>query len=279
MQALILRRRKLGRTSTREISRMSKEGIISLRNDKPFPQGIDMVFRWGTTSNLPYKCQVVNEAAAIHEVADKAGFRKRTADAGLAPTTWMDLDSWSFDGCRKAVLRRSTHHQGKYLHVIEDYQEAEKVAALYGEGSYYISEYVEKVAEYRVFIVQGRVVWVARKTPANPEAVAWNVAKGGRFDNVRWGDWPLREVRVAREAFLMSSLDFGGVDIMTDRDGKCYVLEINSAPSQTSPYRQECTSKAFDYIVKHGKDRIPVAEAKGDWKKFAHPSLSEEVWK
>jgi glutathione synthase/RimK-type ligase-like ATP-grasp enzyme len=146
---------------------------------------------------------------------------------------------------------------------------------LYGANNYYISEYIPKVAEYRVFLCQGRVVWVAKKTPANAEAVAWNVAKGGRFDNVNWGDWPLKAVRIAREAFMMSKLDFGGVDIMVDKDNNCYVLEINSAPSQTSPYRQECTAKAFDYIVRNGKAVIPVTEARGDWKKFIHPAISE----
>jgi hypothetical protein len=75
----------------------------------------------------------------------------------------------------------------------------------------------------------------------------------------------------------LSGLDFGGVDVMVDRAGNCYVLEINSAPSQTSPYRQECTAKAFDYVVLNGKDNIPVVEQRGGWKKFAHPALSDEV--
>ena len=126
--------------------------------------------------------------------------------------------------------------------------------------------------------VQGRVVWVAEKTPDDPSDIAWNVARGGRFDNVRWGDWPLRAVRVSREAFLLSRLDFGAVDVMVDAEGECYVLEINSAPSQTSPYRQKCMAKAFDYIMRNeNKERIPVTEARGGWKKFIHPALSDEA--
>jgi glutathione synthase/RimK-type ligase-like ATP-grasp enzyme len=126
-------------------------------------------------------------------------------------------------------------------------------------------------------MAQGRVVWVASKTPGNPDAVAWNVARGGRFDNVRWDQWPLKAIRVARDAFLLSSLDFGGVDIMVDAQNNAYVLEINSAPSQTSPYRQEATAKAFDYIVNYGKDRIDVTEEKGGWRKFIHPAISNEA--
>jgi hypothetical protein len=302
MNAVIFRRRKLGRTSAREISRYSKEGILVVRNDQPFPPNIDMVFRWGCTSNLPdppigmrKPFVVVNTSAAIHQVSDKSSFRKLTADAGLAPRTWLSYEKWfddywkyyvydlgwgaddEFDGQKKFVVRRATHHQGRFLDVCTTYNEMIDVCNKYDDNNYYISEYIPKVAEYRVFIVSGRVVWVAQKTPGNPDDVAWNVARGGRFDNVRWDNWPLKAVRVAREAFLLSSLDFGGVDVMVDAEGNAYVLEINSAPSQTSPYRQECTAKAFDYIVRHGKERIDVTKERGGYRKFIHPCLTNEA--
>jgi glutathione synthase/RimK-type ligase-like ATP-grasp enzyme len=279
MNAVIFRRRKLGRTSAREISRYSKEGILNVRNDQRFPPNIDMVFRWGCTSNLPAGVTVVNTAEAIHQVSDKSSFRKLTADAGLAPKTFLSYDEYVADKdlFECAIVRRATHHQGRFLDFCQTDGEILNACAKYGEGNYYISEYIPKVAEYRVFIVSGRVVWVAQKTPGNPDDVAWNVARGGRFDNVRWDDWPLKAVRVAREAFLLSSLDFGGVDVMVDAEGNAYVLEINSAPSQTSPYRQECTAKAFDYIVRHGKERIDVTKERGGYRKFIHPCLTNEA--
>ena len=276
---IILRRRKLGLGSCRGIRDASTTGIDFIRNDKRFPANVDLVFRWGCTSNLPKGVAVVNKASAIHWVADKRSSRMILSEAGLAPVSWGSInDLVLYDVSDSYILRRATHHQGRYLHHFQSGQEEnmEAVANMYGEGNYYISEYIPKVAEYRVFICQGRVVWVANKTPGNPDDVAWNVAEGGRFDNVRWGDWPLRAVRVAREAFLLSGLDFGGVDVMVGPDGRCYVLEINSAPSQTSPYRQSCTTKAFDYIVENGKEPIPVVEERGDWKKFIHPALSEQ---
>lgn len=275
MKAILFRRRKLGRTSCREISRLSQQGIQHVRNDQPFPDDIQMVFRWGCTSNLPIRCKVVNSAEAIHTVADKASFRKLTADAGLAPTTWLDYNNVPVDAQGELlgplVVRRATHHQGKYLHVCKTLPELVRACQLY-EEDYYISEYIPKVAEYRVFVVSGRVVWVANKTPADKDAVAWNVAQGGRFDNVRFGNWPMRVVEAAIESFLLSGLDFGGVDVMVDEAGKAYVLEINSAPSQTSPYRQLCTSKAFDYIVANGTDKLPV-EYENGWRGVIHPAI------
>jgi hypothetical protein len=304
MTGLLLRRRKLGLGSCNGIKAFSETGIDWVRNDKLALRGnapinnADFVFRWGCTSNLPFKATIVNEAKAIHYVADKRQFRMDTAEKGIAPKSWgshEDYCDWAFkdwdhmgpadddnlgtqDRVHKVIVRRSTHHQGRYLDVCTTHRDLEVTCNKYGEGNYYISEYIPKVAEYRVFFVQGRVVWVARKTPANPDAVAWNVAKGGRFDNVRWDEWPLKTIRIAREAFLMSGLDFGGVDVMVDKDNNPYVLEINSAPSQTSPYRQECTAKAFDYIVRNqSKEAIPVTEERGGYRKFVHPAICPQA--
>jgi glutathione synthase/RimK-type ligase-like ATP-grasp enzyme len=285
MSPVILRRRKLGRTSCREIAAFSKTGIVSVRNDQPFPDGHDLVIRWGTTSNLPYKAKVLNEAKGIHWVADKATSRKIMADAGLAPETYLTFEEWydAHNGMDFAgpiggpwVVRKNVHSQGKHLLFCHTNEEVEAACEVYGEGGYYISTFVDKVAEYRVLVGSGRVVWVAKKTPADPNAVAWNVAQGGRFDNVRWGEWPLEAIRVAIEAWKLSGLDFGGVDVMVDADGRAYVLEINSAPSQTSPYRQECMAKYFDYIVENNADHFNV-ERYNDWKDVIHPALSEHA--
>lgn len=292
MTGLLLRRRKLGIGSCKGVKQFSEQGIDFIRNDKITQHHqADFVFRWGCTSNLPFKTTIVNEAKAIHYVADKRQFRLDTAEKGLAPKTWDHFNEWNkeiFDGNfdefgddllnKSYVVRRATHHQGRYLHLCKTANELLGAVRRYDGGNYYISEYIPKVAEFRVFFVQGRVVWVANKIPADANAVAWNVAKGGTFENVRWDDWPLRAIRVAREAFLLSGLDFGGVDVMVDDEGKVYVLEINSAPSQTSPYRQQCTAKAFDYIVRNeSKAPIPVTEERGGYRKFIHPAICEQA--
>ena len=68
-----------------------------------------------------------------------------------------------------------------------------------------------------------------------------------------------------------------GTPIMIDADGNCYILEINSAPSLTSPYRQQCMAKAFNYIVANNKTRIPLTTSRGGYKKFIHPAICNEA--
>ena len=64
---------------------------------------------------------------------------------------------------------------------------------------------------------------------------------------------------------------------MVDENNTPYILEINSAPSLTSPYRQSCMAKCFSYILEKGKSHIPLISEKGGWKKFIHPAISEEA--
>jgi len=285
MTVVMLRRQKLGRTSCKEIVRMSSKIDAVIRNDKPFPADTTMVIRWGTTSNVPCR-DVVNTAEAIHRVGNKAGFRQVLMDDyvddpdqpyPLCPFTYFDGEDTPHGGYDfPLVVRPATHSQGRNVHLARTEAEMALATQQCGAG-WYASPFIDKVSEYRVTFVQGRVCWVAKKTPGNPQDVAWNVARGGRFDNVNWGEWPLKAVRVSREAFLLSGLDFGAVDVMLDADGRPYVIEINSAPSQTSPYRQECMSKCFDYLIEHGKAAIPVTEERGGWKKFIHPALTPDA--
>ena len=273
--ATIIRRRRLGRTSVREICRNSKTGIRGIRSDRRLPND-DLYIRWGCTASVPTR-NVINTSEAIHEVNNKLEFRRKLNDAGLCPKTWFDWFSMPTGLSYPLIVRKAHHAQGRGMWVVEDDFDLRNVVSQLGPRNYYISEIIDKVSEYRVFVAQGRAVWVAKKTPGNPEDIAWNVARGGRFDNVRFNEWPLKAVRAAIEAFNLSKLDFGGVDVMLDAEGKVYVLEINSAPSQTSPYRQECTAKALDYMVLNGKQRIPLISERGGWKKFIHPCISDRA--
>lgn len=279
MTTVLLRRKGLGRTSCKEIANYCNSDVVVVRNDiGDWPDHVDLVIRWGCTANSPTK-HILNKAEAIHLVSNKSGFRKLLRDKAphTIPATWFNEDYNTTPITFPLVVRPQLHSQGKQLWVVADATELEKAIQKAGEG-WYASELINKVAEYRVCFVQGRVAWVANKIPGNPDDVAWNVAQGGKFTNVNWGDWPLKSIRIAREAFMLSGLDFGGVDVMRDAENNVYVLEINSAPSLTSPYRQQCMARCFDYVIEHNvKDVLPVIDEKGGWRKFIHPALSEEA--
>jgi len=274
--ATIVRRRKLGMSSAKGICEASQTGISWCRNDLGIPED-NIYIRWGCTANVPRGAKIINKAAGIHEVANKLEFRRLLDEHELCPATWFDykdVPQETFEG--GVIVRTKTHAQGRGLWLIHESGELKAKCLAMGEGEYYLAEYIPKVAEYRVFVISGRAVCVAEKTPADKDSIAWNVAKGGRFDNVRWGDWNVKAVKVAIKAFNLTSLDFGGVDVMVAPNGDCTVLEINSAPSLTSPYRQQCMAKGLDHIVTNGTDRIPLIKELGGYLKFIHPAVCDK---
>ena len=288
MKNYFLRRRKLGKKSTEGISAASVNDIGIVRNwenkDINYIEcGPGYVFRWGCTSKLPvgsdYKT-VVNTSKSIHWCANKKESRMILQRAGVnVPRSWTAAgfahSSYApyLNTDTIFVLRSATHSQGKNLWVGTASEIVNTYMDYIADG--YVSVLIDKVAEYRVFVCQGKAVWVAKKTPADANAVAWNVAHGGRFDNVRWGDWPLQVVMEALKAAAVSGADFSGVDVMVDAEGVPYVLEVNSAPSQTSPYRQQCVAKAFDYIITNGKQGWDVPDVVVSWRDVIHPALLE----
>lgn len=262
----LLRRRKLGRGSCKAISQYSTKGIETvLHGQRQPPEG--MCIRWGCTANVPTK-DIVNEAKAIHVVADKTGFREILEKNKLCPRTWFagdDVTGWP------VIVRPRNHHQGRHFYVCKDDLELGAAFRRVGVDGY-ASILIDKSAEYRVLCSMGRVVWVARKFHPDPKAVAWNVAQGGKFVNVKWDEWPLEVCAIALKAHALSGLDFSGVDVIVDKGNKPYVLELNAAPSLTSPYRQQCMAKLFDYMIDEGRKPLPLGKKAG-WRKYIHPAI------
>lgn len=278
MTAIILRRRKLGRTSCKEIAATTEQGIVVVRNDENIPAA-DVVIRWGTTNTVPKVPGqlIVNSAQSIHWCADKKGGRLEMQQAGVpVPESWdaREFLNLPFNQVgEQFVLRRPKHAQGKDLwHGDAAFIKQAIRANNVQDG--YVARFIPKVAEYRIYVMQGRVACVAKKTPADANAVAWNVARGGSFDNVRWDDWPMVAIAAAVPAAELSGTDFCGVDVMVDAQGKAYVLEVNSAPSLTSPYRQQCHRKVFDWIVANKSTAKIAIERFRKWRDVVHPAIT-----
>ncbi len=269
----LLRRKGLGKTPCSGIANASNFDIRVVVNNPALlaleDDGNELCIRWGCTSFV-LSTNILNKANAIYWASDKSGSRKtlQEYDPTLVPRTWFSSLLVTYP----CIIRPHTHAQGKNLWFCKNKYDLTTAISLAGPN-WYASEFIDKVKEYRVFVVSNRVVCVAEKTPGDPTAIAWNVAQGGKFSNVKWSEWPLEAIGKALKAMDFSGLDFGGVDVIVDKEGKSYILEINSACSLTSPYRQQCFAKAFDYIIENGKDKFPIPDKISHWKDVIHIAL------
>lgn len=92
----------------------------------------------------------------------------------------------------------------------------------------YLQEYIEKPGyDIRVFVVGGEAV-AAIKRRIN---TGWktNIARGARPEPVKPGE-EQEAIELAIRAAEALKLDYTGVDIVVDKEGKHYVIEANTSP-------------------------------------------------
>lgn len=305
----ILRRAKLGAGSAKGLSQVftqhGEETCIHCTGSRSIvePEEAssrtcgDMVIRWGMTGNIPPELRgipLMNTPTAIHQVNDKMSFAKTVAqninsqlpvitseDSGTIADLSEEMKRLTSSTSRW-ILRSKVHAQGRRLFKTNSNRLAWllKKYRRSVESGWYARPYVAKQAEYRVYVVCGRVAAVAQKTPGNPNKIAWNVARGGMFRNLRWDSWPLDVCQVAVDCFNVSDLHFGGVDVMVEEGtGTPYFIEINSAPSLPlsesgrHTYRHQSMAKAFMYHQVNGLDRLELDSENQGWRHYIHPGV------
>lgn len=272
----ILRRKELG-NNCKFIADAYDDGMEIITPDTL--KKMDWIVRWGTTTPIGQvndNANVINKASAITQTSNKGVFRLLAHKEKLTPRTWANLDDLGNEKePPEAVIIRTMHHErSENITLCHTFEEANKaIAATKGHG-YYISEYIKKDEEYRVFVAQGRAFMVFRKRPKDKNAVSWGCVEEGAMEYVNWSQWPLAVVENAIKAFNLSNLDFGAADIIV-KDGKAYFLEINTAP-EVWPYYGERFADVIKYIINVSRDRIKTVFTK-DWKNYIHPAISEKA--
>lgn len=241
----------------------------------------DWVIRWGCTARIRNdKAKVINRKSAIRETMDKGGFRQKVAAIGHAPRTWMDKQDFAYDIVFNhepfvpVIVRPQAHQRSENLHFCQNTDELVAAVDAIG-GPLYISEYIAKDKEYRVFVANGRAMIMAEKVPVDRNAITWGCVEDGELEYIAWSNWLPEVAQCAIESFNLSKLDFAAIDVMW-KDGKAYFLEANTAPEVWRYYGQ-CFAKVFTYMTDGDKRaRIPVANY-DDWKNYIHPAISDKA--
>lgn len=295
-KVLIVRRRALGNSSTEALCNiLNNSGEISSiiwRHDRPFPtqwlnsgpeesEETVTVLRWGCTATLTglTSGQYMNKAAGIHQVNDKMGFLQKLSllenQSGLLPlrTSTTDQAEWIQQGMQW-VIRPRHHSRGRNLRTMTTPELPQHLLP-----NHYARPLVKKKAEYRVYVMNGLITMIAQKTPGNPEDIAWNVAQGGRFDNVRWDNWPTNICELACRIYPETGLTFTGIDIMVDHEDQAWFIEANSAPTLpynsdgSLSYRQKTMGKAFAYDILNNNQQHNQEVNYEGWRACVHPAV------
>jgi glutathione synthase/RimK-type ligase-like ATP-grasp enzyme len=154
------------------------------------------------------------------------------------------------------VVRPNRHQGGNDFYLLESEELLAAFAEQHNPRGWYVSEFYDKRAEFRVHAAHGRVLLVNSKV-ARPgeehiyDQPIWNHAINNfYFKVVKRRDWMLDVVRLGIRATQALGLDYAAVDIMAG-DGDPVVCEVNTTPT-TVNYSSEKYAVYFDWLVRTG---------------------------
>lgn len=189
----------------------------------------DVIVNWGTTIAPPVAGPVINSAVAVGLCINKYHtFAALTGkDVSVVPWTANKAvaQEWQNKGRTIVVRETLTGHSGAGIIIIEEGQ-AIPDAPLY-------TQYVFKEKEFRIHATQTEVFDTRRKIrDPKTEPLDWKIrsAKNGFIFAAKNIEPNAARDQLAIDAVKALGLDFGAVDIVEDKHGKFFVLEVNTAP-------------------------------------------------
>lgn len=204
---------------------------------------------------------VYNDGRAIERTVDKAMTSFLLHLHGVpTPPTWVCESREHAHGVmrrelmadRQLVIKPLFGSQGIGVRRLEQNTSFPVPMEEHVDGVYYLQSYVDTGEgawhDYRVFVINNRVC-AAMVRHGN----GWinNIAQGGRCEPLT-PDAETAELALA--AARAADVDYCGVDIIRDRTGKLYVLEVNSIPAwrglQQVTARNIAQALVDDFLVK-----------------------------
>ncbi|MFZ9642555.1 MAG: ATP-grasp domain-containing protein [Candidatus Methylopumilus sp.] len=181
--------------------------------------------------------KVYNTGRAVERTVDKAMTSFLLHHHHVpSPDTWVCESRHEAEAILRAelingplVIKPLFGSQGNGVRLIKQGERLPVPMEAHVDGLYYLQRYVDSGEgawhDYRVFVIRGQAIAAMVRHGAS-----WvnNVALGGRCEAVAHHG----ELGTLAEAAAKAvDIDYCGVDIIRDRHGKLYVLEVNSIPA------------------------------------------------
>ena len=153
------------------------------------------------------------------------------------------------------MMGRSLHHTRGNDIIL--YRTQPRILGLHPHWEHdFYTQLVPKQREFRIWAYRRKVIGCYEKILAYPNKLGrrgrirevWNWRNGYAYTFRRPEEIPGDIRKLAWSAVDGVGLDFGAVDLIVDRDGRGYVLEINTAPGVEGP--RQCIESLVKHIEK-----------------------------
>ena len=186
---------------------------------------------------LAMQCvKIYNDGRAIERTVDKGMTSFLLHQHGIAiPQTWVcesrnqahSIIQEQVSSKKKLVLKPLFGSQGRGLQLLDAASKLPLPMDKHVDGVFYLQQFVESGAQnhdFRVFVINNHAVAAMRRS-----GNGWlnNVAQGAHCEEAKDTDI----LALAEQAAKAVDIEYCGVDIIRDKDGKLWVLEVNSIPA------------------------------------------------
>lgn len=262
---------------------VNKEFVIGTVDQRVLP-GTDLsnriLIRWGSYYETnPIKNSIdYNSTQSIRWATNKILSRQMLADAGIRVPRVVTPESSNIK--YPLIARPKFHSIGKDFVVIKDSEEFLPHYTEHAPKKWYYSEFVDKTQEFRVHVGHGKILCVLEKS-GSKETLSWNRAQTGLSAVlVEPKQWNVEVIKASIKAARAIQMDFAGVDVLVDKDGKVYVIELNTTPLMESDMHiLEQYAQYFDWLA-DSDYRRPHFDIKSDdpmdyaWKETTRKTLT-----
>lgn len=179
--------------------------------------------------------KIYNSGKAIERTVDKTMTSFLLSRANIAsPATWVCESRQHAHQIiaeqlpnHKLVLKPLFGSQGRGIRLLEDYSKPPLPMDDFVDGVFYLQQFVDSGKnshDFRVLVVNNKAVAAMRRT-----GNSWlsNVAQGAQCERID----DVHILNLAEQAARALEIDYCGVDIIRDKNGKLWVLEVNSIPA------------------------------------------------
>ena len=186
--------------------------------------------RYGNSYVADPEGRILNKQSAVKTSANKPATKTLLQEKNIPTPELISFEDVIAGNVKfPVIVRRNNHFKGKFFNVCNSPQSVRR----FNSSNHYIQEMVTKKDEYRLFVLNDKIIEAnIKRCPENQQTpMIRNKENGCFFARVRVSDLDRNLKNAARSAIREIGLDFGAVDCATIQEYPgITIFEVNSAP-------------------------------------------------
>ncbi len=221
----------LGSRKSRPTAKLLSEALSANYTENRIPDSEDMfTIRYGNSYTADPEGRILNKQNAVKTAKNKPTAKSLLQEKNIPTPKLISFEDAIAGNVEfPVIVRRNNHFKGKFFNVCNSPRDVGRFSA----SNHYIQEMVTKKDEYRLFILNDRIIEAnIKRCPENQSTpMVRNKENGCFFARVRVSDLDRELKNAARSAIREIGLDFGAVDCATIQESPgITIFEVNSAP-------------------------------------------------